>query len=204
MAPVAAKPAPLVIAAAPVIICGVEVTLETGIVIAGVIGMAAVQKDLKNHQVNLHEYLQKVSEGFTSWFSALSGWIRADNDKAQNLCKIESALYYSAPIGLDGKKPKELKVYHEARVTEDRKNVEIKKEETTKQEAIDLLKHMKKGEKQGIFSPNRDAADELYKAITGKNPPAKPEIHGKEGQSGYYYHYHIDDVHNSHIWMPKK
>ena len=164
--------------------------------------MVAVQEALKNHQVNLHEnLLQKVSEGFTSWLSSLSEWIRVDRNKAQNLCKIESALYYSVPIGLDGKKPKELKVYHEARVTKDGKNVKIKKEAITRKEAINLLKHMKKDEKQGIFSPNRDAADELYKAITGKNPPKVPDLH-KKGKLGYYLHYHTDNAHTIHLWWP--
>ena len=60
---------------------------------------------------------------------------------------------------------------------------------------------MKKGYKRGIFSPNKKAAADLYKAITGKNPPKDPEIHGKKGQAGYYHHYHIDGMHNSHIWI---
>ena len=72
IAPVDAKPVPIVMVS-PVVICGVEVTLETRIVIAGAIGMVTVKEALKNHQVNLHENMQKVSEGFTSWLSSLSG-----------------------------------------------------------------------------------------------------------------------------------
>ena len=187
-----------------VAIGGVELTLETGIVIAGVLGMVAVQEALKNHQADLHENLQRVSDGFTSWLSSLCGWPRADIKEVQKLFKIEAAVYNSAPLGPDGKKPKELKVWHEARVTNDGKNVEIKREEMTEEEAIKLAKQVKNGEKRGIFSPNREAADYLYKAITGKEPPSKPELHGKEGHTGYYLHYHIDDVHTSHIWMPKE
>ena len=60
---------------------------------------------------------------------------------------------------------------------------------------------MKRNEKRGIFSPNQKAADDLYEAITLKKPPELPEYHGKVDQEGYYYHYHIDDVHIYHIWM---
>ena len=109
-------------------------------------------------------------------------------------------MYDNVPIGPDGKKPEELKVYHEARVTQDGKNVDLKKEAITKKDAINLLKHMIRGENRGIFSPNKDAARDLYKAITGKKPPKKPDFHGEEGQVGYYLHYHIDGVHTSHIW----
>ena len=73
-----------------VAIGGVELTLETGIVIAGVLGMVAVQEALKNHQADLHENLQKVSDGFTSWLSSLSGWIRVDSNEAHTLCKISA------------------------------------------------------------------------------------------------------------------
>ena len=72
IAPVDAKPVPIVMVS-PVVIYGVEVTLETRIVIAGAIGMVTVKEALKNHQINLHENMQKVSEGFTSWLSSLSG-----------------------------------------------------------------------------------------------------------------------------------
>ena len=76
-------------------------------------------------------YLQKISDGFTSWLFSLSGWIRADSKEAQKLFKIEAAVYNSVPLGPDGKKPKELKVYHETIVTNDGKNVEIKREAMT-------------------------------------------------------------------------
>ena len=45
---------------------------------------------------------------------------------------------------------------------------------------------MKKGDKRGIFSPNKKAAADLYKAITGKNPPKDPEIHGKKETMSRY------------------
>ena len=97
IAPVVAKPVPIVVAS-PVVICGVEVTLETIIVIDGAIGMVTVKEALKNHQINLHKNMQKVSEGFTSWLSSLSGWIRADSNEAHTLLKIESTMYNSVPI----------------------------------------------------------------------------------------------------------
>ena len=193
--------APVVGVAPFFVVGGVELTLETGIAIAGILGLAAVKEDLKHHQDEYHEYLQKVYDSFVSWFSSLNEWTRDDSKEAHMLFDIYNVLYSGTPIGTNGEKPEELKMYHEARVTNNGKNVDIKKEAMTKEEAINLLKHMKKGENRGIFSPNKYAARDLYEAITGKKPTVKPEIHGKVGQSGYYYHYHINGVHNSHIWI---
>ena len=207
IAPVAATSSPNVAStslAVPFVFGGgIDLGIKAVIFIAGVLGLTAVKEDLEHH-VNLNENTQKVFEEFTSWLSSLSGWVHADSNEAQMLFEIDNAFYNSyAPIGPNGKKPDELEIYHEARVTQDRKNVEIKKEAITKKEAIKLLKHMKKDDRRGVFSPNQKAADDLYKAITGKEPPEKPDLH-HGGIEGYYPHYHIDGVHTSHIWMPKK
>ena len=93
IAPVAATSSPN-LASTSLVIPFVYISVETGIYIASVLGLVAVEEAL-NHRVNVHENLQKVSEEFTSWLSALSGWIRADNNKAQLLFKIDNAFYNS-------------------------------------------------------------------------------------------------------------
>ena len=212
--PVTAKPAPLVAAAAPVVILGgVELTLETGIVIAGVIGMVAVQEALKNHQANLHENLQnlqkdlrKVSEGFTSWLSSLEGRVNADSNNAQKLFKIEAAVYDNVPIGPDGKKPQQLEEYREAKA--EGNTVKIDKNSVTEGRAIKLKNQMIKENagkttpsKRGIFSPNKDAADSLFKKITGRDPTYL-DIERPHGIGpGYFNHYHPEG-HDYHLWWP--
>ena len=199
VAPVAA-PAPVVV------ICGVELTLETGIFIAGVLGLAAFKEDLEHHQVYLHEYLQKISDGFTSWLFSLSGWIRADKNEVQKLFKIEAAVYNSVPLGPDGKKPEELKVYHEAKAEGD--TVKIDKNSVTEGRAIELKNQMIKENagkttpsKRGIFSPNKNAADSLFKKITGRDPTYL-DIERPHGTGpGYFNHYHPEG-HDYHIWWP--
>ena len=99
--------APVVGGAPFVAIGGIELTLEIGIAIAGVLGMIAVQEALKNYQIDLHENLQKVSDSFVGLFSSLTESPRADSKEVQKLFKIEAAVYNSATLGPDGKKPED-------------------------------------------------------------------------------------------------
>ena len=64
------------------------------------------------------------------------------------------------------------------------------------------MKKGRKGEKLGIFLPNIDAAVDLYRSITGKNPPRKIDLNHQGG--GRYPHYHTNKEHTNHLWWPKK
>ena len=110
--PAAAEP----VHVAFVVIGGVEIGLEAGIVIAGAIGLVAVKEALEQNQDDFHTHLQKVADGWNNLLSGLSGRLDAQGDDAKKLLKGEGALYeyVSGVPGGKGKLDK-LKVYHISR-----------------------------------------------------------------------------------------
>lgn len=190
---VTAEPFPVAI-----VIGGVEIGLEAGILIAGTIGLVAVKEALENSQDDLHTNLQKVSNGWNNFLNGLSGRLDARDDNTKILLNGESVLYESSLVAPDGKKPDTLKVYHEAEVNGD--TVMIKKESLTEKEAAELAEKMVRSEKRGIFSPNQDIAGKLFEKITGRKMLGSDIDIPHRTTSGYFKHAHTDGDHNCHLW----
>ena len=99
-------------------------------------------------------------------------------------------------------------MYHDAKA--EGNTVKIDKNAVTEGRAIELKDQMIKENagkttpsKRGIFSTNKNAADNLFRKITERDP-TEADINDPHGTGpGYFNHYHPEG-HDYHIWWPWK
>ena len=190
VAPATAEPV-----VAPIVgVVVVELTVETAIFLAGLLGLVALEADLKNRQGDLDANIQKVAEAWDGFVTGLSGWINVESTDGEKYLKCMEYEYSQA----DGPDKKKGKWYLKARLHD--KKVQIQKERISEDEAVRRMIG-----KEDVFTLNKERALSAGERVTEKTGKALTEMenHGK-GKSGYFDHYHLEEKpHTFHLWKWK-
>ena len=171
-----------------------ELSLEVAIFLAGILGLAALEEDLKNRQGDLDANIQKVAEAWDDFVTGLSGWINVESTDGEKYLKCME-YEYSQAGGPDKEKGK---WYLKARLHN--KKVQVQKERISEDEAV---RHMIG--KEDVFTLNNKLATSAGKRVAEKTGKALTEVekHGN-GKCGYFDHYHLEEnPHTFHLWKWK-